>query len=500
MYYISYTGVITGSKELRAYNQTQTNGNMYDGNLTTFGIFCKEYDKYGGKAAEPFFDSIMAQIATSKSFDDNFRYVPVTPMTKRKGGVLNTNVNTLNRNNLKIYPGAGGVTFKLQLKNGGAVGRSGLSGYDTNGEHIFIMGPISNETFIHIKERSKTNKNIPLFIHLQGENGVTNSAANAENAETVKRDMELTKNTVGMTPHPGMFNNAFNLQSNLFNAIRFRKLMRDNATCYTVCMRDPKPGLPKIMEDFYKKIESEYIKSGGTKNNSSSLKLNINYITQDLYDKDNFVSLDQLVRASNRTPKIHLTGRAFFNNKEFKPLNKMTAPFKGGKLLPGFKSQQFASVNNNGKIAPGYNAAGAQNNNTFNKQNTFKYDERLSKNINKFIVQSWKKSSKILETAITSDSKVDFMNQKRNTNTNVPKPIGFHENMFVNVVGFWFKAFTKKIVTKSTIFNVFSNNLGNSNLINKLNSKANFQATLGLRSSMYTNRKPKPPPKNYNLG
>ena len=459
VYYISYTGVLTGSRELRMYNEQKAKGDMYSGPLSTFGKFCQKYDtSVGGKAAEPFFDSIMAQIATldETTFNTHFKYVSVTPKTYRKGASNTKNI-PLNKNNLKIYPGSGGVTFKL-VRDTQALAeleknRTTLRGYST-GEHIFILGPISNETFEHIRNKVMRNKNSNIFIHLQGENGVSDI-----NGKDISSDI------IGSTPHPGMFNNAFNLQGNLYNAIRFRKLMRENALSYTVCMKPsttnisrvnlgPFQGkgnslfLPGIMKTFYNNIIGGYIK-GSLNKNAGSKNLNITYITQDLYDKDNFVSLDQIVRASSGIPEIHLVGRAFFNRPGFGPTEWMGPPFKNGKMLPGFKSLQFPE---------GHNASGAQLNNKF-LTNRFMYNNKLSNNINDFIVDSWKACSngKLQQALNSKKSTVDFMNQKSNVNTN-HKPIGFHENMFVNVAGFWLYALYGKYITKSQVFNLFSKN------------------------------------------
>jgi len=473
VYYISYTGVLTGSRELRMYNEQKAKGDMYSGNLSKFGKFCKEYDNSkGGKANEPFFDSIMAQIAITndKDFNDNFKYVPVTPKTYRKGA----NNTRLNNENLKIYPGGGGVTFKLQLGHTKKTNNKNIilerDARYANGEHIFILGPISNETFKHIQNKVK-NKNSNLFIHLQGENGVVD-----------KDGKDISEKSVGMTPHPGMFNNAFNLQSNLYNAIRFRKLMREDASSYTVCMKgndksvslgkfrgDGDYYLPGIMKTFYDNIITKYIK-GSLNNNKVYKNLNITYITQDLYDKDNFVSLDQIVRASKINPEIHLVGRAFFNRPGFEPLNIMgnvgNFTKKPPMMFPGFKSLQFIN---------GHNAAGAQNNNKL-LTNRFTYNNKLSNNINDFIVDSWKKCSPTLQQALNSKkSTVDFMNQKSNMNTN-HKPIGFHENMFVNVVGFWLYAlYDKANISKTTVFNLFSKNKNTFNraLQYRINPKIN---------------------------
>jgi hypothetical protein len=437
----------------------KTNG-MYAGNLSTFGKFCKKYDMDGGKAAEPFFDSIMAQIATMSDadFDKYFKYVPVTPKTYRKGSNNTKNI-PLNNQNLKIYMGGsgGGVTFKL-VRDSQALSeleksRATLRAY-SSGEHIFILGPISNETFKHIQTRVRVlakNKNSNLFIHLQGENGVVDA-----------NGTDISGDIVGMTPHPGMFNNAFNLQGNLYNAIRFRKLMRENALSYTVCMKGndravnlgPFQGkgapyfLPGIMKMFYSNIVIDYIK-GSPNANKGSKNLKITYITQDLYDKDNFVSLDQIVRASSGIPEVHLVGRAFFNRPGFGPANTMGMPFKNGKMLPGFKSLQFPG---------GHNAAGAQLNNKF-LTNAFRYNNKLSTNINDFIVDSWKTCStgKLQSVLNSKKSTVDFMNQKSNANIN-HKPIGFHENMFVNVVGFWLYALYNTYIPKARVFNIFSKN------------------------------------------
>ena len=133
----------------------------------------------------------------------------------------------------------------------------------------------------------------------------------------------------------------------------------------------------------------------------------------------------------------------------------MGPPFKNGKMLPGFKSLQFPG---------GLNATGAHNNKKFNTE-PFKYDRVLSSRINKFILDAWKKCSSQLRTAITVNTKVDFMNQRSSNNMNNGRPIAFHENMFVNVVGFWLVALGKKYLSKADVFRMFSKQ--NNNEVNR---------------------------------
>jgi hypothetical protein len=436
VYYISYTGVLTGSQELRDYNANLANGDMYKGTLTKFGEYCKLYDTIGSKKAEPFFDSIAAQIALlNKSvFDTSFNYLPVTLETTK-----DSNKNLINRN-LNMFTTGSGIQFKL-IKDDSKVSSPRFVNYES-GKHVFIFGPISRDTYAKISIlANRATSTVPLFIHMQGENGVYNKI-NSKNSNS--------SNLIGMKKKDGVFANAFNFQGNMYNANRFRNHMKRVAQCYTVCLkneaRSANGTLPPIMKKFYDNIITKYIKGTNNKANSTnnSISLDIAYITQDIYDKDNFVSLDQLLKKSKSTPVIEITGKAYFTKTGSNVRNAMSIPFANGKPRLGFK----------GKFNSGFNMLGGQNNSNNKGVSTgWQYNKNLTNHINSFIVSCWKMCG-LLPTL--PKPKVVFMDQISIYEPTVPKPIGFHENMFVNAYGFWNQAVNGVYITKKNLFSKYT--------------------------------------------
>jgi len=443
VYYISYSGVITGSQDLRDYNNKLVNdGTLYGGNkpLTKFGEYCKLYDVEGKKGPEPFFDSIAAQIATLSDgkFNESFEYLKVIPETTKE---VNGN---LNNKNLNMFIAGSGIKFKLVVDGVTPNRIERPTGY-TSAKHVFIFGPISSDTLTKIQILiRKSNSETPLFIHMQGENGVYNSI-NAKNSNST--------NLIGMKKKDGVFANAFNFQGNIYNANKFRNYMKKVAQCYTVCLKDgarSKNGsLPPIMKEFYDNIMEKYIRQTiNLKNTNTSIKLNIAHITQDIYDKDNFVSLAQLLEKST-IGTLELTGKAYFTKKGSNILENSGPMFIKFPPNPIFKPGWKGKFNSNN----GYNMLGGQSNSTKGVSTGWKYNPTLTENINSFIVECWKNCGVIKREL--PKPKVVFMDQK-SVIPPTPKPIGFHENMFVNAAGYWLKAITKVAKTK-TKANIFGN-------------------------------------------
>ena len=199
------------------------------------------------------------------------------------------------------------------------------------------------------------------------------------------------------------------------------------------------------MKAFYNEIIKKYIKkpvpNNSLPNNSlrniTKTKLNIVYITQDIYDKDNLVSLSQLLRDSSGTPKLEITGKAYFSKEGYEGSYEVSPPLQKTKFNSGL------------------NMFGWKN----NFKGTWKYNSSLTGYINRFIVDCWKKCSRRLATGLPIPTVV-FMDQKSanvpnpNATNNIsrPKPIGFHENMFVNAAGYWAEALGAKAISKKNIF------------------------------------------------
>ena len=450
VYYISYSGVLTGSQELRDYNaKLIKDKTLYGGNksLTKFGEYCKLYDVEGKKGAEPFFDSIVAQIATLKNekFDEFFEYLKVIPETTKP--LLEGKNSNLTIQNLNMFTTGSGIKFKLVVDGEEPIIIQRPDNYDS-GRHIFILGPISDDTLskIYILVRKATLKE-PLFIHMQGENGVYNSK-NAKNANS--------STLIGMKKKDGVFANAFNFQGNMYNANRFRNHMKRVAQCYTVCLKTDARGtngsLPPIMIQFYNNIITKYIREGTNKiNNTNSTKLDIAHITQDIYDKDNFVSLSQLLQNSRPTT-LELTGKAYFTKETYETRETSGNLFNKLHPPPIFRTGWKGKFNN------GHNMLGGQNNsNNKGVSSGWKYNEVLTNNINNFIVSCWVKCG----IPNLPKPKVVFMDQKTIRPSSPHKPIGFHENMFVNAAGYWFQVFNKIYMTKANIFKTTGNKLKN---------------------------------------
>ena len=223
--------------------------------------------------------------------------------------------------------------------------------YYENAEHIFILGPISNATIKKVEKIIQTNnKKIETIIHFQGENAILKRDQSSN--QNRNKNQNRHKNLFGLKRKAGLFPNAFNLQGNVYNALRLRQILnKHNAVCYTVVTKNLTNNvarnknttrknttrnhsldimdLPERFKTYYDRITPYVIiqQRNNKSPNNTTLKLNTVMISQDLYDKDNFISLVQLLKSSkksnNKLPKILLTGRAWFQpNKD--SLLKMT--------------------------------------------------------------------------------------------------------------------------------------------------------------------------------
>lgn len=288
--FISYSGVITGSKNIRNQNLTDifpVLQKMNFDNMNSIAKYAFLYDHNANKSNEPYYDAIAVQLALldKTTFDANFMYKKVELIQQ----------NTSESKNLVVHSNE---KLSMEYLNKNKT-RESMYDYDT-GKHIFILGPITNSCLEKVKMCFQNNNNNRYFIHFQGETHVDN------------HDLETF---FGLAPHTGVFENSFNYQFNMKNAKQFRKLFT-NSDCYTIALKQQNSTpLPPIYNTTFKnnvlKILQKEKNQSITFENMS--KLNVEYICQDVYDKDNIVSLVILLKSvqNNLKPQLELTGKNF---------------------------------------------------------------------------------------------------------------------------------------------------------------------------------------------
>jgi hypothetical protein len=316
LYILSYDGVVTGSQELRAYNEYHVNPqyDLYKGQLIDF---FKQYDVK--KKNEPFFDGFLAHMA----FID----------TSKPEVLHNYEITGLNYYPIKYMddssrPNDGALsTLKTTRINDDAILSSNFrdeTEYNV-GEHIFLLCPTSEIVFNTIQtilnaRKITTVPLVSLFIHIQGE------AINSDLMDTSKVPVPLQRDpkevkcpVTGMTPTGGgMFGEAFNLFSGGIEIKNLRQLFINNnaemfsvkPVCNTVNGSDGvKPvtnyNIPiyyiKSNEDILKLSHDDPRKEEYSQIVDNFIPLNVKYIFQDITDKDNLASLAIIAKLANRT-------------------------------------------------------------------------------------------------------------------------------------------------------------------------------------------------------
>ena len=396
--FICYSQSLTGSYNVRAYNKIRAEDSLYNQKLNSYGKYCKMYDLEGGKAAEPFFDYLAVRIATSNDdeFDKNFKYEEINFVQNRiKNGLKsqtlpenNKNLNKFLRYTTKINKTQLGLSINGTNRY---LTRQQLENYKI-GDHMFILGPIPNGSIKVILEtiQNHVKDKKHLFIHFQGET-YNNWNKNIKNYFYIDNG--------------GLFQSAFNIQGSIFNYLKLREKLK-NANKYTVIpsntnlnnKRKPvnlskklnnillnlnrisfqsqmigynkKPNIrgeinkslkyeiasatPQIYKNYYKEIKYflRTYKSTNVKNNNSqnlpSKELNIIQCHQDLYDKDNFISVCRLMDSSKIRIDMYLSGVPVFIVKN-KPGFSKGPPRHRGVGLNNFH-KQYAVIDKNESI------------------------------------------------------------------------------------------------------------------------------------------------------
>jgi len=344
--FIAYNSTITGSKALRALNNSDyIQKQLYDSdNENMMKYYCKQYDT-SGKKNEPYYDVLASQIAQliPDLFDKYFEYVPVN-LTK-----TGTNFNS-------FHPfHKDNIIFKMEsttFESKNKFSKTELCKYyDYNNdktEHIFIYGPITDSIYTDLLIEIKTNKN-NLIIHLQGENILDEKG---KDGDTV----------FGLESKGNLFLNAFNYQNNMKNANKLRELIQteENFQAFTIkCIINPDlcvdnikgeelkwplkgdgekiiNGLPNIYIIFYEHIKS--LIDGKFDDYDYYNTLNTIEIYQDMVDKDNMTSIVFLLLNTKSKPKVSLIGREAFkltyDGLEIHNYQSMHLPFISKDIKP----------------------------------------------------------------------------------------------------------------------------------------------------------------------
>uniref|UniRef100_A0A6C0F9T2 Uncharacterized protein n=1 Tax=viral metagenome TaxID=1070528 RepID=A0A6C0F9T2_9ZZZZ len=302
-----YNGVITGSKELREYNESYV---------------CKQYNKYGSpglgtpidyytkydagpKKEEPFFDAFLVHLAMID-----------------KSKLKNNNIGDLKK--IKYY--RANIQDDNKTPNQGE--KSSLTsvisqkdfvippGIYAGAKHIFIMSPMTNNMNEEIKEycNSQKKNGTNVIIHIQGDS-VHNSYEGGnehkgkEGTGKIGADNGLTAKRDPITKKVGMFPDAFNLFSGGIATQNFRKYLKENNA--VVGSVSPVTGIEwkgndsKPVPDYYKEV-NDLVLQFSSKNSPIYIEsskfaevlsgiipggLDIHKVYQDGTDKDNLASL-----------------------------------------------------------------------------------------------------------------------------------------------------------------------------------------------------------------
>lgn len=400
--FICYTQDLTGSYNIRQYNKLLVDtGKLYGKGkyiyrLTSYGRYCQLYDEEkppgvvegGNKKAEPFYDYLAVRIATSRKdeFQKDFLYEKVNFKQKRKSIVTyNTNNNSINvkksinvnsklKNHLKYTTKIDTTQLMLSVEGTGDK-LNELAGYE-GGEHIFILGPIPNYSINKILEKingSKSNTSKKLFIHFQG--------------ETYDNWNKKINNKYYIS-NGGLFQSAFNIQGSIYNYLKLRNALK-GANIYTVIPKettnnrnkipisnlnkannitikktitDFNTNTPSVYKKYYKEIINfirsnkleHYVSNTGNNNSPQSVngniirndkrKLNIIQCHQDIYDKDNYISVVKIIKMASGKVELYLSGVPVYDGQ--KPLNFAPGKMKNNKFVSGPPQRRGVGINN----------------------------------------------------------------------------------------------------------------------------------------------------------
>ena len=200
VFVIYYNQTITGSVELRAYNQEVVSKCYPKPEKLEEGSPLHYYSKYdltpgAGKANEPFYDAFLVHMATlDASKYEEYGLVDIdyyeeqytsVPKNKGKESLFRKTFAPLGENNPRK--------------------RDDL-GYE-RAKHIFLLCPTAEYMVQDIIELINENSSSPIIIHIQGD---IKNMAKDDNTESVNTTINQR---CAMNTHGGMFRDAFNLYS-----------------------------------------------------------------------------------------------------------------------------------------------------------------------------------------------------------------------------------------------------------------------------------------------
>ena len=392
VYYISYNAIVSGSVELRSLNKhylfpllKAEQGGAF---VTKIGTYAYMYDNPqggGGKLDEPNYDGLTACIALldDKTFNSSFIYKKVKLYsTKGKWG----NNNFLTEHETSASPLCKFCMIPEKIVKDRTL--FSAKNYATDYKHIFILGPLSEQSYISITDiMSTATLAKPVIIHYQGESHLAERDANKlivyppRLKDTDGGDIGASskyKAFYGLTPKGGLFANSFNWVGGMGYGLKLRDALERCSNCYTVCVRNRTRSvsnavIKKIKElDSRKNLFSEmklpliykhindyifntvYTTFGDTKFDSKLLNFSDITVIQDLYDKDNSTAIDILAKKSATNINLVLVGREcgkiMYNQPRRAPVEAKTVNRRVTELCDGITD----SDGNIAKCVPPY--------------------------------------------------------------------------------------------------------------------------------------------------
>ena len=218
---LHYDGVVTGSKELRKYNELIVSKRYTNtGPMTKVMNYFENYDNApGGKKKEPFFDGFLVHMALLQK--DSYK----------KYGLNNINYWPIQTEDIEEVDNTGeNSTFRSTRINqsGNDTATTDIENYD-KATHIFILAPLTPEVLEILIERinyANDNREYTLIFHIQGD--VIKAPDGAPRYNGKNPDS-------GMTGGGSMFGEAFNLFSGGMEFQEFRNRLKDvGAKFYSV--------------------------------------------------------------------------------------------------------------------------------------------------------------------------------------------------------------------------------------------------------------------------
>ena len=220
---LHYDGVVTGSKELRKYNELIVSKRYTENTekkpMTKVMNYFENYDNApGGKKKEPFFDGFLVHMALLQK--DSYK----------KYGLNNINYWPIRTEDIEGDNTGENSTFRSSRINesGNETATTDIKNYD-KATHIFILSPLTRNVLEILIERinyAKDNREYTLIFHIQGD--VIKAPDGAPRYDGINPDS-------GMTGGGSMFGEAFNLFSGGMEFQKFRnKLKEVGAEFYSV--------------------------------------------------------------------------------------------------------------------------------------------------------------------------------------------------------------------------------------------------------------------------